>query len=270
MKLRRFAAIIMAAALCLLAGCTDTGNDAQTGADGSSEATVIRVGVSGDFYPFCYKENDQLKGFEIDLWEHIAEENGWELEYVVSDLTGLFGMLDTDKVDVVAREVSSDNPTRQEKYLFSDVYLYCTYNLVTKADSPLNTLEDFKGTRIGVVMGGDGELNLKKLNEEQNLGIEIVGYESTSTMDSDIELGRIDGRVAPMLQTKKNIEEKGQDFKITDNIVYLEQAAYPFQKEDTALADAVNKILQEMRDSGELSALSEEWFGVDATVPPQQ
>ena len=28
-------------------------------------------------------------------------------------------------------------------------------------------------------MGGDGELNLKKLNEEYNLGIEIVGYEAT-------------------------------------------------------------------------------------------
>lgn len=79
-------------------------------------------------------------------------------------------------------------------------------------------------------MGGDGELNLKKLNEEYNLGIEIVGYEATPAMDSDIELGHIDGRVAPMLQTKMNIEEKGQNFKITDNIVYVEEAANPFQK----------------------------------------
>lgn len=267
MNLRRLVAVVMTAAICLLAGCTaDTGTQTQ---DNTGSAQVVRVGVSGDFYPFCYKEDDQLKGFEIDLWERIAEENGWELEYTVSDLSGLFGMLDTDKVDVVAREVSSDNPTRQEKYLFSDVYLYCSYNLVTKADSPLTTLEDFKGTKIGVVMGGDGELNLKKLNEEQNLGIEIVGYEATPAMDTDIELGRIDGRVAPVLQTQKNIDEKGQDFKITDNIVYIESAAYPFQKDNTELADAVNNTLQQMRDSGELSALSEEWFGVDATVDPR-
>ena len=267
MNLRRLVAVMMTAAICLLAGCTaDTGTQTQ---DNTGSAQVVRVGVSGDFYPFCYKEDDQLKGFEIDLWERIAEENGWELEYTVSDLSGLLGMVDTEKEDVVAREVSSDNPTRQEKYLFSDVYLYCSYNLVTKADSPLSTLEDFKGTKIGVVMGGDGELNLKKLNEEQNLGIEIVGYEATPAMDTDIELGRIDGRVAPVLQTQKNIDEKGQDFKITDNIVYIESAAYPFQKDNTELADAVNNTLQQMRDSGELSALSEEWFGVDATVDPR-
>ena len=178
-------------------------------------------------------------------------------------------MLDTGRIDTVARQTSSDNEARREKYLFSDVYLYSTYNLVVRADSELEELEDFKGTRIGVVMGGDGELNLKKLNEENDLGIEIVGYEGTPAMDSDIEMGRIDGRVAPMLQTKMNIEENGQDFKITDNVVYTEAAAYPFQKDNTELAEAVNQTLQQMRESGKLSELSEQWFGLDATNPPE-
>ena len=178
-------------------------------------------------------------------------------------------MLDTGKIDTVARQTSSDNQARKEKYLFSDVYLYSTYNLVVKGDSSLQSLEDFKGKKIGVVMGGDGERNLKQLNEEQNLGIEIVGYEGTPAMDSDIELGRIDGRVAPMLQTKRNIEEKGQDFKITDHIVYVEAAAYPFQKENTQLAQQVNESLQQLRESGKLQELSEQWFGMDATVDPR-
>ena len=198
-----------------------------------------------------------------------AEQNGWEVEYTVADFSGLFGMLDTGRIDTVARQTSSDNEARREKYLFSDVYLYSTYNLVVRADSELEELEDFKGTRIGVVMGGDGELNLKKLNEENDLGIEIVGYEGTPAMDSDIEMGRIDGRVAPMLQTKMNIEQNGQDFKITDNVVYTEAAAYPFQKDNTELAEAVNQTLQQMRESGKLSELSEQWFGLDATNPPE-
>ena len=118
-------------------------------------------------------------------------------------------------------------------------------------------------------MGRDGGLTLKEDNEVQNLGMEIVGYDATPAMDTDIELGRIDGRVAPVLQTQKNIDEKGQDFKITDTIVYIESAAYPFQKDNTELADAVNNTLQQMRDSGGLGALGEEWFGVDATVDPR-
>ena len=114
----------------------------------------------------------------IDVWNRIAEENNWKIDYTVADFSGLFGMLDTGKIDTVARQTSSNNETRREKYLFSDVYLYSTYNLVTRADSTLETLDDFKNTKIGVVMGGDGELNLKKLNEEHNLGIEIVSWDA--------------------------------------------------------------------------------------------
>lgn len=72
-----------------------------------------------------------------------------------------------------------------------------------------------------------------------------------------------------MLQTKMNIEQNGQDFKITDNVVYTEAAAYPFQKDNTELAEAVNATLQQMRESGKLSELSEQWFGLDATNPPE-
>lgn len=270
MKLRQVGAWILILTICLLTGCGQSAEQSSAQTESSDVAKTIGVGVSGDFYPFCYKENDELKGFEIDVWNRIAEENNWKIDYTVADFSGLFGMLDTGKIDTVARQTSSNNETRREKYLFSDVYLYSTYNLVTRADSTLETLDDFKNTKIGVVMGGDGELNLKKLNEEHNLGIEIVGYEATPAMDSDIELGRIDGRVAPMLQTKMNIEEKGQNFKITDNIVYVEEAAYPFQKDDTEPVEAVNQTLASMRESGELQELSQKWFGMDATVNPQQ
>ena len=105
----------------------------------------------------------------------------------------------------------------------------------------------------------------------KNLIKKIIGL---NIMDSSVYLfltsfGFIDGRVAPMLQTKMNIEENGQDFKITDNVVYTEAAAYPFQKDNTELAEAVNATLQQMRESGKLSELSEQWFGLDATNPPE-
>lgn len=272
--LKRFGALICALTcaltLCLLTGCGSEPAQSKTAEAGETAGRTIRVGVSGDFYPFCYKENDELKGFEIEMWEEIAKENNWELEYTVADFAGLFGMLDTNKIDTVARQTSSDNPARQEKYLFSDVYLYCPYQLVVRADSSRSALEDFQGSKIGVVMGGDGERNLKQINEQENLGIEIVGYEGTPAMDSDIELGRIDGRVAPMIQTKKNIEEKGQNVKITDNIVYVESAAYPFQKDNTELVQTVNETLNRMKDSGKIQELSQKWFGIDATVKPQK
>lgn len=143
MKLKRLGALLLTMTMCFLTSCSNPASADES----SAESTVIRVGVSGDFYPFCYQENDQLKGFEVDMWDYIAEQNGWEVEYTVADFSGLFGMLDTGRIDTVARQTSSDNEARREKYLFSDVYLYSTYNLVVRADSELEELEDFQGTR---------------------------------------------------------------------------------------------------------------------------
>lgn len=265
MKLKRLGALLLTMTMCFLTSCS---NPASAG-ESSAENAVIRVGVSGDFYPFCYQENDQLKGFEVDMWDYIAEQNGWEVEYTVADFSGLFGMLDTGRIDTVARQTSSDNEARREKYLFSDVYLYSTYNLVVRADSELEELEDFQGTRIGVVMGGDGELNIKSSTRRTTSASRLSAMKARRRWTATSRWGASTARVAPMLQTKMNIEQNGQDFKITDNVVYTEAAAYPFQKDNTELAEAVNATLQQMRESGKLSELSEQWFGLDATNPPE-
>lgn len=98
MKLKRLGALLLTMTMCFLTSCSNPASADES----SAENAVIRVGVSGDFYPFCYQENDQLKGFEVDMWDYIAEQNGWEVEYTVADFSGLFGMLDTGRIDTVA------------------------------------------------------------------------------------------------------------------------------------------------------------------------
>ena len=117
MKLKGLLALLLTLSMTLLTAC---GAQTQPTEEktATSDVQTVRVGVSGDFYPFCYKENDQLKGFEIDLWEQLAQMNNWKLEYTVADFSGLFGMLDTGKIDTVARQTSSDNQARRESICF--------------------------------------------------------------------------------------------------------------------------------------------------------
>lgn len=51
----------------LFVGCGEN-NSTQT-----NEKKVIKVGTSGGYFPFTFYENDQLKGFEIDVWNAIGE-----------------------------------------------------------------------------------------------------------------------------------------------------------------------------------------------------
>ncbi|MDL2233203.1 transporter substrate-binding domain-containing protein [Ruminococcaceae bacterium OttesenSCG-928-L11] len=259
-KLFRAMTTALAAAL-LLTACS---GQAVSGTDTGKE--TLTIGVAGDYYPLCFTENDKNQGFEIDVWTEIGERTGRTVEFMVSDFTGLFGMLDAGKVDTVGYGIAITS-TRQEKYLFSDPYLYSNYNLITLQDSELVALEDFSGKKVGVVMGGEGERKLIELSERENAGIDVVGYEGPAAMDEDIRLGRIDARVGPVIQTSANIIRNNLNFHITDITVYSETAGYPFPDDDAhrALREEINGVLAEMREDGTLTELSQRWFNLDAT-----
>lgn len=247
--------------LAMLAGCA---SDPQP----TDEATPkLTIGVSGEYYPFCYTENDVLQGYEIDFWNEFGTRNGYKISFVTSDFTGLFGMLDSGKIDTIGYGIAV-NAERSEKYQFSEPYLYSNYNVVTLKGSDLTELEDFVGGKIGVVMGGEGERRLTALCADLGLDIDVVGYEGPAPLDEDVRLGRLDARLAPQIQTAANIVKNDLDFTITDIVIYTETDAYPFPKDtDQTIITAVNETIQAMQEDGTLAALSETWFNIDATKP---
>lgn len=226
----------------------------------------MTVGIEGDFYPFCFTENDESKGFEIDVLNEIGKRAGYKVEYVVSDFTGLFGMLDSGEIDTVGHSVAITDE-RKEKYLISDPYVYSKYNIIVKKDSELNVIEDFEGKKVGVVMGGQGDIKINELCKNENIAIDIKGYEGTAAMDEDVLMGRIDGRLGPVIQTTANIKKNNLDLKVTDATVFFEVAGYPMAKDDKheEMLKALNEALNAMREDGTLTELSMKWFEMDVT-----
>lgn len=264
-------------AVSMLAGCAnknttpeetkETQENAQTEESNVSEVKgTIKVGVAGDFYPFCFTENDETKGFEIDVLTEIGKRAGYEVEFIVSDFTGIFGMLDSGKIDTVGHSVAITDE-RSQKYLFSDPYVYSNYNIITKKDSQLKAIEDFVGKKVGVVMGGQGEVKLNELCQKENLDIEVVGYEGTAAMDKDVLMGRLDGRLGPQIQTLATIKKNNLELVVTDATVFFETAGYPLPKDGNhdEMQKDINEALAEMKSDGTLSELSMKWFEIDAT-----
>ena len=58
MKLRRVLALLMTAAVLFVTGCSNADSQKET-QTAQSEQKTVRVGVSGDYYPMCYMENDE-------------------------------------------------------------------------------------------------------------------------------------------------------------------------------------------------------------------
>jgi len=274
MKKLKIVSVILVGVMLLvcfgLMGCQQEDAASTEGNDADSEPkTKLVVGTSASYFPWAYQEGDEVKGFEVDVWNEIAERNNFEIEWKLSKFSGLIGMLDAGQIDTVAHQMSITDE-RLEKYDFTEPYAYSYYDFAIKTDSELKTLEDLKGKKVGCWLGGNGEKSLKDINEAEGLNLDIVTYDG-SPIETEVDLGRLDASWQGEIKTVSTIKEGNLDLKMMGLKPFYEVNAYPFLKGDEGkkTADQISVIIKEMREDGTLAELSNKWFGLDTTVEPE-
>ena len=70
----------------------------------------LRVGMSGQYFPFTFVEQDELKGFEVDVMNALGKEMGRDIQYETANFSGLFGMLQSGRIDTVANQITNAYP----------------------------------------------------------------------------------------------------------------------------------------------------------------
>lgn len=249
--------------LAAFTGCSSDKVDKDSRESGQKEKIV--VGTSASYKPWAFQENDQVKGFEIDIWKEIAKRNDMELEFKLGQFSGLVGMLDAGEIDTVAHQMSITEP-RKEKYLFSEPYAYSYYDLFVKDDSSYQTKDDLKGKKVGCWLGGNGEATLREINEKYGLGFDIVTYDGVA-MENEVMIDRIDALWQGEIKTKTIIKDENLKIRQLNEKLVYEINAYPFRKDEKGkeLSEKATISIQEMRADGTLKKLSEEWFDIDTT-----
>ncbi|AHI28490.1 amino acid ABC transporter substrate-binding protein [Marinobacter similis] len=230
-----------------------------------AQDNTIRVGMSGQYFPFTFVEQDILKGFEVDVMDAVAKEMEREVEYQTAAFSGLFGMLGAGRIDTVANQITITEE-RQKAYLFSEPYVYDGAQVVTKAgNEDINGVEDLKGKTVAVNLGSNFEALLRDLPYADE--IDIKTYESN--IERDTALGRVDAFVMDRVSASQIIKEKPLPLALAGPTFSQITNAYPFKDTERGrvLRDEVNAALKTLRDNGTLKAISEQWFGTDITAP---
>jgi putative S-methylcysteine transport system substrate-binding protein len=226
-------------------------------------ATDVKVGMSGRYFPFTFVKMDQLQGFEVDLWDEIGKRNDYNVEYVTASFSGLFGLLETGRIDTISNQITI-TPERQAKFLFAEPYVIDGAQLVVrKGNTEIKSTADLADKTVGVNLGSNYEQLLRQLDNAAQINIKTYD----AGIEHDVALGRTDAFVMDRLSSielikKANLplELAGQPFETIEN-------AWPFVKGEKGekLRNEVNTALSAMREDGTLADISIKWFDTDIT-----
>jgi len=236
-----------------------------TGSSLQAQEAPLRVGMSGQYYPFTFVEQDQLKGFEVDVMNAIGKELGREIQFETANFSGLMGMLESGRIDTVANQITITEE-RKKAYIFSKPYVYDGAQVVTKkGNTEIQGVEDLKGKTVAVNLGSNFADLLRELPYSDQINIKT--YESN--LEHDTALGRVDAFVMDRVSASQIIKEKPLPLELAGPTFSQITNAYPFRDTEAgrALRDQVNKALAALREKGKLKAISEKWFGTDITRP---
>ena len=223
------------------------------------------------------EQTGEYVGFDIDVATEIANRLGvdvaWEAPaWDVITAGSWNGRWDTT--------VGSMTPTneRQEVLYFTQPYNYTPAVVVVGAgDESIADLEnDLDGKKIGVCAGCTYDSFLQKNLEIEGYEFdfiiddaEIVGYDTDTTALQDLANTRLDA-VITSVTTAQGYIDAGNPVKIVGDPVFYEPLSVGFDKSADPSAEnlyeAVEQIVADMHADGSLTAMSEEWYGLDLTT----
>ena len=244
-----------------LAGCGSNDNDdllAKIQANGK-----IVIAMEGNWAPWTYHdESGELVGFDTEIGKLIAEKLGVEAEFVEGDWDGLLTGLETGRYDIMINgvEVTED---RAEKYDFTDPYCYIHTALIVRSDNTdIQTFEDLNDKTTA------NSLDSTYQYLAQEYGATVSNVEALNDTLEMVLSGRVD---ATLNAEVSYYDYMGEHPEAQLKVVALTDEAslvvIPLRKggEADSLRQAINQALQEIRDSGQLAALSLKYFGMDIT-----
>ncbi|GAL08013.1 amino acid ABC transporter periplasmic amino acid-binding portion [Photobacterium aphoticum] len=226
-------------------------------------ATEVKVGMSGRYFPFTFVKQDQLQGFEVDVWHEIGKRNDYDVEFVTASFSGLFGLLETGRIDTISNQITI-TPEREAKFLFSQPYVIDGAQLVVrKGNDSIQSTADLSGKTVGVNLGSNYEQILRQLDNAETITIKTYD----SGIEHDVALGRTDAFVMDRLSSAALIKKANLPLQLVGDTFEPIENAWPFadNAKGKQLRDEVNTALQAMRKDGTLTELSMKWFGTDIT-----
>ena len=264
------AAGLTAAALALTAcggSSSSTASSTASSAAASSEAasssaaelTTVEAGkltmaTNAAFPPYeMTTDTGAFEGIDVDTAQAIAEKLGLELQIDDMDFDAALLSVQQGKADIVMAGVTVTDE-RKAVMDFSDSYATGIQSIIVPEGSDIATPDDLAGKKIGTQRGTTGYIYCSDDFGDEN----VVAYDDGLTAVQALNNGQVDAVVIDNAPAKEFIAAN-PGLVILDTSYAEEDYAIGMAK-GSALEDAINATLEELKADGTLQSIVDKYI----------
>ncbi len=228
------------------------------------EGETIRVGTDAAYPPFeeIDEESGDFVGFDIDLMEAIAEDAGFEIEWINAPFDTIFTALSEGEFDAVI-SASTITEAREEIIDFSIPYFVASQSISVSVDmaEAVAGPDDLSGLRVGVQLGTTGEAYAQELE-----GIEISSFDTAPLAFQALGQGDVDAVIVDTPTSEEIIATNPElNVMIVGDPLTEEFYGVAVREDFPELLEAINISLENVIADGTYAELYGNWF--DTPVP---
>ena len=219
------------------------------------EAGKLTMATNATFPPYeMTTDAGTIEGIDVDTAQAIAEKLGLELQIDDMDFDAALLSVQQGKADIAMAGITVTDE-RMAVMSFSDSYATGIQSIIVPNGSDIASPDDLAGKKIGTQRGTTGYLYCSDDFGEDA----VVAYDNGLTAVQALNNGQVDAVVIDNEPAKAYVESN-PGLKILDTSYAEEDYAIGMNKSNTALLEAVNAALEELKADGTLQAIVDKYI----------
>lgn len=220
---------------------------------------TVTIGVLVGAPPFgSVDASGNAIGYDADVAELVGKYMGLPVELVQLTPPSRIPALESGRVDFLVATLAR-TPERELVVTFTNPYSAFQVGIYANKDLPITDWSGLKGMTVGVNRGSSVENEL--VSREAELGLTILRFEDDATTMQALFSGQVQAVASPDAQSNAAIKARGDDTIAVKFFFSLQPNSMAVRKDATELQQALNEIIEKMKQSGELDAIAREWVG---------
>ena len=250
----------------------------NTTASSTSDGVItLKVAHTQSYAPYDFiNEKGESDGFEVAVLKAIDEKlDAYQFEYVGTSDEDLLIGLESGKYDIGTKGAWY-TAERAEKFIIPENAIGASiigFTIRKEDSSKYTDIDSFAaaGGKLAPISPQNAQYNvIQEYNKDSSTPIKLAESESFTVADAYAWVleGRYDAFFDIELAYKSNVvDENGAYHKFNDQLAYVRYKAIPtypiFNKKNQELANAYDKAIEQVTQSGKIKELEQKYFGED-------